>query len=227
MPPDGLLIEPATHPRQDCRYGLAAADARGAIYKIGGSTTFGRDYTKISGDGSELPDDAELGPGLDDWRCTRDNQTNLIWEVKLNMPSSLSHFAHRFTWYSPDVSSHGGNPGVIGPTHLCNEILEGCSTYDLVQTINMPENGLCGAHDWRVPRRRELQSLLDYQKLGLPRIDSTWFLDGGPTEFGYYSSATVASNPTFVWTLMPGGEFYAAGKDAGRHVRLVRLEAPK
>ncbi|GDX85234.1 hypothetical protein LBMAG43_12760 [Methylococcaceae bacterium] len=85
-----------------------------ATYKIGvynaqgvlqGSTTDGTytiisapttGYSKISNTGSVLPDSAILGSDQNDWACTKDNKTGLVWEVK-TMDGGLRDMSQKYT----------------------------------------------------------------------------------------------------------------------------------
>jgi hypothetical protein len=76
----------ASHPRQDGRFGRDAQDGAGALTKMG-SGEAGFDFSKICNSGEAAgsgacPADPALGTGTNDWACTRDNVTGLIWEVK-------------------------------------------------------------------------------------------------------------------------------------------------
>lgn len=78
--------DPPAFPGQDGRYGRDAAADDGVLPKIGGGVE-GFDFTKISNGGDPLPADAQLGSGPDDWACTRDNTTGLIWAVETHAGS--------------------------------------------------------------------------------------------------------------------------------------------
>ena len=76
----------STHPRQDGRFGRDAQAGAGALTKIG-SGEAGFDFTKICNSGQaagngDCPADPALGADANEWACTRDNVTGLIWEVK-------------------------------------------------------------------------------------------------------------------------------------------------
>jgi len=105
-----LTTDPAG---QDCHFGRDAAFIAGAITKAGGSgAANGFDFTKISHSGNPLPASASLGAGLNDWACTRDNVTGLLWEVKTT--SGLRDENHTYTWYrtnSPDGNIGGASGG--------------------------------------------------------------------------------------------------------------------
>lgn len=91
---DGALVactqdntgDGSTHPRQDGRFGRDAQAGAGQLTKIGAGVA-GFDFTRICNSGEvagsgACPVDPALGPGDDEWVCTRDNVTGLIWEVK-------------------------------------------------------------------------------------------------------------------------------------------------
>jgi len=80
---------------QDCFQGRDKARADGTLAKTGhsaydvnpviGAYPNGFDYTKIAHDGTALPPAAALGTGADDWACTRDNVTGLLWSLQTPM----------------------------------------------------------------------------------------------------------------------------------------------
>lgn len=69
----------------------------------------GFSFTKISNSGAALPASATLGAGANDWACTYDNVTGLMWEVKT--ASGRRSQDHTYTWFSSDASN---NLGVTG-----------------------------------------------------------------------------------------------------------------
>jgi len=80
IPTDSGVVATAcsstTWPGQD------AANGRDAVMpaKIGAGDA-GFDFTKLSNGGAELPASAQPGSGLNDWACTRDNVTGLVWQI--------------------------------------------------------------------------------------------------------------------------------------------------
>ena len=69
-------------------------------------------YSKISNSGSVLPDTATLGSGANDWACTKDNKTGLIWEVKTD-DGGLRDKDWYYSWYKPN-GDNGGDVGYRG-----------------------------------------------------------------------------------------------------------------
>lgn len=112
---------------------------------------------------------------FDKWSCVLDNETSLVWEVKSD-DGGLRHKSWRYTWYNTDVNVNGGEHGVgdLGEgvttgfeSNSYNQIYAGsdncadasrCDTEKYVLDVNQAT--LCGASDWALPPREELQSLL-------------------------------------------------------------------
>lgn len=168
----------ASHPAgQDCHYGRDAAAAAGQLVKKGGGSA-GFDFTKISNSGAELPASAALGSGANDWACTKDNVTGLVWEVKTT--SGLRSQNHRYSWFntlSPDGNKgteSGGSCAAVGR----------CDTEKYVADVNAA--GLCGASNWRMPTVKELAGIVDRGRTG-PAIDLTYF-PNTPTSYTWSGS---------------------------------------
>lgn len=75
----------ATWPRQDGRFGRDAAASAGSLAKTGGGAA-GFDFTRvclsgeIAGQGA-CPASPVMGGNADDWYCTKDNVTGLVWAI--------------------------------------------------------------------------------------------------------------------------------------------------
>lgn len=189
----------ATNPAgQDCRYGRDAAALAGTLNKVGGSGGVnGFDFTKISNSGADLPASAALGSGANDWACTRDNVTGLIWEVKTT--SGLRSMNHIYTWYmtgSPD--GNNGTPAATTGTATC-ATLGRCDTEKFVADVNSVASNpvaLCGYRDWRMPTVTELHGIVDFGRANLA-IDPTYF-PYTSTE-AVWSGSPHAYHPGFAW----------------------------
>lgn len=179
---------------QDARYGRDAAAAKGVLKT---STGKGFDYVKISNSGAELPASADLGDGPNDWACTYDKHTGLLWEIKVNESSHLRHLGHTYTWYFSG-NKHGG-PGVadtVGGGGVC--LTDGrCDTEKFVADVNAA--GLCGKKDWRVPTVKELYNLVDRGRKN-PAIDPAYF---------------PFTLPAFFWSATPEAENTASALGVG------------
>jgi hypothetical protein len=198
---------------QDAHYGRDALALAGELGKIGAGNA-GFDFSKISRAGALLAAAAELGPGPNDWACTRDNRTGLLWEVKLDAPASPHHHGHRYTWFSSSI-------GPEGTSETCANTLGGqpCNTHSFAQAVNAAQ--LCGVDGWRMPTRKELVGIADLGR-NSPAIDAGYFPNTPSEEF--WSATLAASDPELVvWTVsaQSGWTWIASPMDTLR-ARLVR-----
>ncbi|MEE4637726.1 MAG: DUF1566 domain-containing protein [Wenzhouxiangella sp.] len=96
----------ASHPRQDGRFGRDAQAGEA-----------GFDFTKIcysseaAGSGA-CPEDPPLGTGANDWACTRDNVTGLVWEVKTPANAGVLFTFAGASDYATNVT--GASPQLCG-----------------------------------------------------------------------------------------------------------------
>jgi hypothetical protein len=181
----------AGFPGQDGHHGRDALARAGELPKIGDGVA-GFDFTKIANNGAKLPASATLGSGPDDWACTRDNVTGLIWDVKVDNNDHLRHWSHTYTWYDP--SSPDGTPGTANGG-ICTG--SACDTSSFIQAVN--DEGLCGANDWRMPTGGELSSLAHMGKIN-PAIDTTFFPYSHASD---PSSVFDSPDLTRVWSASP------------------------
>lgn len=164
-------------------------------------------YTKISNLGAELPNTADLGNGQNDWACTKDNKTGLIWEIQTT-DDGLHDWKHEYTNYFEGSDYYGktGNSDVF------------------VKEVN--KKTLCGASDWRLPTIDELSTLIYCSNsactyIGKPAINSDYFPN---TNTGTYWSSTIDSEETYLALSLAfdTGTTYKYYKDLPISVRLVR-----
>lgn len=213
------FCDPAHPAGQDCHFGRDAAAAAGTLQKVGASTPNngidnGFDYTKISNSGNPLPESAVLGDGPDDWACTRDNVTGLIWEVKT--ASGLRSQDHTYTWY--DSTSPDGNPGTASGGSC--ETAGRCDTEKFVADVNAL--GLCGANDWRMPSVKELEGIADLGRYN-PAIDPGFFPNTPSSDF--WSDSPNANNSSYAWVVgFNYGDAYGyINRSTSNRVRLARV----
>jgi hypothetical protein len=206
-----------THPRQDGHEGRDAAARNRRLAKIG-SGSAGFDFTKVcmSGEAAgkgKCPPNPILGNGPNNWACTRDNVTGLMWEIKNE--SGLRSASNTYTWYNPAGKTNGGEPGLRnGGT--CPD--GSCDTHAYVRAVNGV--GLCGATDWRLPTRKELLSIVDNGRFD-PALDPGFFPD--TSSGNYWSSSPYADQANSAWQVyFQYGEAYPVDKKQENHVRLVR-----
>lgn len=186
-------------PDQDGDHGRDALARVGQLTKIGGGEA-GFDYTKISNSGNPLAASAALGNGPDDWACTRDNVTGLVWEVKVVDTAHLRHVNHSYTWYSTDGSVNGGVAGSAGTANSCNSTATQCNTQAFVSAVNSQR--LCGHSDWRMPTLPELQSIFHFGQY--PNIDLDYFTIPESTIFWIWAGNSSSREPGRAWVMQWG-----------------------
>ena len=157
----------------------------------------GFSFEKIGANGEVLPRNATS------WTCIRDKVTGSMWEVK----------------------TQDGGPRDVGArfTNLGNGKAGDASAY--VTTVNAA--GLCGAHDWRLPTRREMESLVDFSvPEGGPMIDGAWFPNTASDFHWTSTSAQVnGGSADYRWAVSyyKGESIWYGGEFGNFAVRLVRL----
>lgn len=225
-------------------------DSDGDIIRAGQDAHYGRDFThndnsdgfagfsftKLDSNGAVLVDQTQ-DYATKPWACIKDNVTGLIWETKTT--NGLQNRSHRYTWYNSTGTNDGGDWGVgdtgVGVTtgfetqvgaitgsDKC-ENPSRCDTEKYVADINASNAGagICGATDWRLPNREELNSIVNYAKIG-PAIDQNFFPNA--TVFEHWTSSPVSFDKTRAWLIsflsISISRFYDKSYDS--HIRLVR-----
>jgi len=160
----------------------------------------GFNFEKIGANGEVLAKDAAA------WSCVRDKVTGAMWEVKTS-DGGLHDGGARFK------NRGNGRPG-------------DASYY--VQAVNAA--GLCGASDWRLPTRREMESLVDFSVAeGGPMIDNAWFPYSAAALHWTSSSAKVnGGSQAYRWAVnfYNGQTIWYGGQYGEFAVRLVREGRP-
>jgi hypothetical protein len=156
----------------------------------------GFSFVKIGDDGELLPRRALS------WRCVLDDVTGLMWEVK-TADGSLFDYRNLFT----NVGDGRSN-----------------NTSSYVAAVNAV--GLCGADDWRLPSRGEMESLLDYSHASFsPMIDADWFPNTlGALHWTSTSSEVNGGGAGYWWAVnfFAGNTLWRNGEFDRDPVRLVR-----
>jgi len=154
-------------------------------------------YTKLDGDGNELPDSAKT------WTTVRDNVTGLIWEMKTKN-GSIHDKDNKYTWYDSNPATNGHNAGTPW---------DGTNTENFIKALNDAKYG--GYSDWRLPSFEELVDIV---------IDTGYFPNTQQQSGMYWSSTTNefythrALCVTFRHRLDIGGD----DKSDSNYVRAVR-----
>ncbi len=197
----------------DGRYGRDAAATAGVLPKTGAGSA-GFDFTKIANNGSVLAASAVLGSGPTDWACTRDNVTGSMWEIKT--ASGLHSSAYTYTWYDSNPATNGGGAGTASGGACLTA--GRCDTEKFTQDVNAA--GLCGYADWRMPKKKELRSIVDQSRFS-PAIDPGYFPNIVSSYF--WSASSDANYSNYAWSVYFGhGYAYGTLKYYAFQVRLVR-----
>ena len=151
-------------PNQDADHGLDAT----ATDNSDGHAGF--NMTRLDEDGADAASEAA------DWACAKDNNTGLIWEVKLRTSGAavvgndgLHDADDSFTWYSTDSDSNAGTAGDDSSAlNVCygydaSDSSTYCNTKAFIARVNAEE--YCGVSNWRLPTRRELNSIVNYDEV--------------------------------------------------------------
>jgi hypothetical protein len=166
-------------------------------------------FTKLDSEGNNLADSAAS------WVMVRDNVTGLIWEVKQNKDEvqdygNLHDADNSYTWYDNNPETNGGDAGT--------QDQYGRDTEGFINALNEANYG--GFNDWRLPTRKELDSIINYVRYN-PNIDTTYFPDTQSSE--YWSSTTYANDTSIGWYVHFGsGSVNLGPKSYSYYVRAVR-----
>lgn len=144
-------------------------------------------FQKIALDGRLLG--LQEGP----WRCVRDTTTNLVWEVK-QANEGAQFESSSYSWFDGEQGRSKGGSCAVDEPGMPFMGYKACDTSELVQHLN--QIALCGFKDWRLPKAKELRSiLLAHRYPGetevpfplLPRITfgPYWTADTRPDERGF------------------------------------------
>jgi len=199
--------------QQDCTKGR---DANVALNGAADGKA-GFSFAKISNTGAVVPASTQFGSGANDWACTYDRVTGLMWEVKTATPG-VRYMYHTYTWYSTDASNNVGLEGVANGGSCA--ISGTCDTEGFASSVNAV--GLCGHTDWRVPHVKELESLIDFGST-FPPFDSTFF----PNTVGsnYWSITPYTANTNYAWAVSfdLATSSYGSYNSARGNLQFIRL----
>jgi len=199
---NGLACPINDFPNQDAQVG------RDVTHNDNSDGHAGFSFTKISGNGKELPASAT------EWNCVKDNVTGLMWEIK-TIDGGLHDMNNFYTWYEPDASKNGGNAGRQKNGGPCKG--SDCDTNSYVKEVN--STGWCGYKDWRMPTRKELESIVHFGTYN-PAIDTIYFPN---TQNWFWSSSPHTENNDRVWIVdFNGGINDTSSKGSYVSIRLVR-----
>lgn len=148
----------ADYPRQDAEHGRDFTNDDDSDGRAGFA------FVKLDSAGTPLADQG-AGYGVAAWACVEDQVTGLVWEVR-----GAGTAGDRYTWLNTTGIDDGGDPG-LADGGICTG--PDCDTEGAARAANA--SALCGYQDWRLPRRGELLSIVDYGAPATPLIDGDWF----------------------------------------------------
>ncbi len=210
---NNLACPVTSHPGQDAEFGRDVTHNESSDGHAGFSFSRICNSGESAGEGN-CPAVPNLGAGVNDWACTKDNVTGLIWEVKTD-DGGLRDKDNTYSWYNTDSDNNGGSVGLQdGGTCIDSD----CDTQGYVQEVK--NQNLCAAGDWRLPTKRELENIVGYDRHD-PTIDTDYFPN--TISFVYWSSSPFAQYLHNAWSVVfIYGESGFSHKDYARYVRLVR-----
>ncbi len=205
--PDGNFID-CTGTGQDAELGRDVTQPRNGDGRVGFRFTRLCNSGERAGEGT-CPAKPKPGDATDEWGCTRDEVTGLLWENKTRSGHRAGD--RQYSFYSPDYDPDGQYGS---PTDLTGYL----------NSVN--QAGLCGAHDWRVPAPTELIGIVDMGVTMLPPVDERFFPNtpanfhwGAGQALGYQLEKELAWGSDFFFGL---GDISPQFRSGARPVRLVR-----
>ena len=161
----------ASFPGQDGDHGR---DANANDGNNNGTASFS--FTKLDANGTALSDQTASYTSTP-WRCVRDENSGLIWEVKTT--NGLNAAQHIYSWYYTDINSmRAENQGNCVDNNNCD-------TEKYIAAVNTTR--LCGLRNWRLPTQKELLSLVNYGSSQAPLLDANFFPNSEQAQI-YWSS---------------------------------------
>jgi hypothetical protein len=209
-----------------CESELSSCEATSQKFPATGQTT-----KYAAGDDGDLRKGAALSYTDNGDGTITDNNTKLMWEAKTGCGSGRSgtnlHAGDNFYPWAGSCSVGGAFCGTdadcsSGTCNASDSQGTGYTIFKWVAALNAAN--FAGHNDWRIPNKRELESIFDIQTLN-PSVASA-FNSGASSctqSYGYWSSSTVATAPQYVWVV----DFYYGGvyfgyRTGSNYVRAVR-----
>jgi hypothetical protein len=176
--------------------GQDAEHGRDATHNDDSDGHAGFSFTKLDSNGNPLAASAT------EWSCVKDNVTGLIWEVK-TLDGGIHDANTTYRWGGKGADPFG---------------TEFYSDWDVLVDGSNNES-LCGFKDWRVPRVKELEGLVNFDRTS-PAIDSNYFPNSSSH---FWSASAYAYYSDGAWNVVFGyGYSYNNDRYNGQQVRLVR-----
>ncbi len=168
------------------------------------------------------------------WDCVHDTVSNLLWEVKPNLPNHLRHREHQYTWFDSKVVKdkdgkalvfNGGSAGTE-LSRSCQGFADPakCNTENYVRAVN--ETRLCGFEAWGLPDVDSLQKFpFNYAAVGIVNTDYFPDLQSQTLANSSFWTSTSSANSAegnYAWVVNFGsGKVEDGLKASTQAVRLV------
>ncbi len=171
----------------------------------------GFSFTKVCNSGElagqgQCPADPALGPGANEWACTRDNLTGIWWEVKTT--SGPRSMWHRYTNYSAAYDPAGQYRSATDATGFVDQV---------------NRDRLCGADDWSLGHAGRLQTVVHYGVAGTAARIDKGFVPHTLAE-PYWDASKNPSRADTAWVIdfATGAIDNSGNRALTRPVRVVR-----
>lgn len=176
------------------------------------------DMTRLNQDGS-------VNDGKDylkqPWACVRDNQSNLIWEVK-ESGHGLQNINNTYSWYDPDQTTNGGWAGKAN-AGVCTS--SDCDTASYTKAINA--NKLCGLNDWYLPSRFELNTIVDTSiAFPGPTLPKAFFPEALAGKYWTDTTFKTRRGGAWIWSFDAGSDSVVEKSEA-HSIRLTHVSPKK
>jgi len=162
------------------------------------------DFIKLNENGEILSSTASNAA------CVYDRNTNLVWEIKTDQ--------HQYSWLNKISSVNGGDEGFEGSAGdfsvTCGEGNGPCNTDRYADVLNASRSGnnvgLCNITNWRLPKLRELMSIMDFEPTNESvLIDEQFFnvarnRNPGTIAAFYWTATPAAVNREHAWCVYFG-----------------------
>lgn len=132
------------------------------------------------------------------WKCTRDDETGLVWELKTN-DQGLHSKKWTYSWFDPNPETNGGYAGVTN-TGKCKGSAK-CNTAAFIEAVNAEK--FCGGDNWRLPTKKELEALVtcsDEQSTTLGENEQGSICIGKPSSPTIDTTYFPNTNGDWFWT---------------------------